>query len=239
MFYKSIAEVYDYIFPKNAKQLEFIEKLSFISENDKILDIGCATGNLTEIVFTKCKNVIGIDLDDDLISIAKEKSNEKISYKKMNMLNLSNNFEKNSIDKIISFGNTLVHLPDRDNVKSYFESVFNVLKEDGAFLVQIINYNRIINQNINHLPTINNEHVEFVRNYVYDPNNKSIEFKTKLTIKSTGQIIENNIPLLTLTKEELETFLLDAGFKNIKFYGSLDNKELTDSSIPLLFSCSK
>ena len=67
MFYESIAKVYDYIFPKNRKQLEFVESIKKISIEEKILDIGCATGNLTELLGEKTGNVVGIDLDKELL----------------------------------------------------------------------------------------------------------------------------------------------------------------------------
>lgn len=237
MFYQSIAQVYDYIFPKNKKQLEFLKNIITFNSEDKILDIGCATGNLTELLSTVSKNVIGVDLDSELLSIARKKSNNE--FKNLNMLLINKEFENESINKIISFGNTLVHLPSKEDVKNYFKAVYEVLKINGDFVVQIINYDRIINNNISNLPTINNDHVKFVRDYVYHKEKKYFEFITELTIKSTNQEIKNNIPLLALTQDEIKSILEDVGFKKITFYGGLNKQKLTDSSIPLLFSCKK
>jgi glycine/sarcosine N-methyltransferase len=240
MFYKSIANVYDYIFPQNRKQLEFIESISLIETNDSILDIGCATGNLSELLSEKSNFVTGIELDEDLISIAKRKSkSNNITYKHTNMLFLNEHFEDNSIDKIISFGNTLVHLPSRDNVKDFFNIVYSLLKKNGSFIVQIINYDRIINQNINNLATIDNDNIKFVRKYKYNENNGSVDFITELLIKKNNQLIRNNIQLLALKKDEIKKYLEKAKFKDVKFYGSLNVDGLTDDSVPLLFSGKK
>ena len=120
MFYESIAKVYDYIFPKNRKQLEFIECIEKIKTKEKILDIGCATGNLTELLGERTENVIGIDLDRELIKEAKLK-NPRLIFENMNMLEIDKSFEENSFNRIVSFGNTLVHLDNIGEIKVFFE----------------------------------------------------------------------------------------------------------------------
>ena len=147
MFYESIAKVYDYIFPKNRKQLEFVESIKKISIEEKILDIGCATGNLTELLGEKTGNVVGIDLDKELLKEAKDK-HPNLNFENMNMLEVNEKFEENSFDRVVSFGNTLVHLDSREEVEEFFQKVYKTLKFNGFFIVQIINYNRIIEKNI-------------------------------------------------------------------------------------------
>lgn len=231
MFYQSIADVYDYIFPQNKMQLTFLSNIIDFKLEDKVLDIGCATGNLTDLLSNHCQ-VTGLDLDQDLLKKAKEKYTHRFIHK--NMLEIN---DLGPFDHIVSFGNTLVHLPDRNSVEYFFQTVHKSLSPGGSFTIQIINYDRIVNQKINHLPTIDNETIKFVRDYDIHP--LSVDFKTQLTIKSTMQIIENSIPLLTLGKAELETYLKEAGFKNIQFYGGLNRKALEDHDIPLLFTCKK
>ena len=195
MFYESIAKVYDYIFPKNRKQLEFVESIKKISIEEKILDIGCATGNLTELLGEKTGNVVGIDLDKELLKEAKDK-HPNLNFENMNMLKINEKFEENSFDRVVSFGNTLVHLDSREEVEEFFQKVYKTLKFNGFFIVQIINYNRIIEKNIKNLPTIDNEKVKFVRDYEYDKSIGKVDFITELTIKEANLNIKNNIKLL-------------------------------------------
>ena len=52
-----------------------------VSENDTVLDIGCGNGALTYDVAKKAKRVVGIDLNEKNISIAKRKySRENMEY---------------------------------------------------------------------------------------------------------------------------------------------------------------
>ena len=238
MFYESIAKVYDYIFPKNRKQLEFVESIKKISNEEKILDIGCATGNLTELLGEKTGNVVGIDLDKELLKEAKDK-HPNLNFENMNMLKINEKFEENSFDRVVSFGNTLVHLDSREEVEEFFQKVYKTLKFNGFFIVQIINYNRIIEKNIKNLPTIDNEKVKFVRDYEYDKSIGKVDFITELTIKEANLNIKNNIKLLALTKIEIQKFLGEIGFRNIEFYGDFEGRELSDNSEAVIFVAQK
>ena len=238
MFYESIAKVYDYIFPKNRKQLEFVESIKKISNEEKILDIGCATGNLTELLGEKTRNIVGIDLDKELLKEAKYK-HPNLNFENMNMLKINEKFEENSFDRVVSFGNTLVHLDSREEVEEFFQKVYKTLKFNGFFIVQIINYNRIIEKNIKNLPTIDNEKVKFVRDYEYDKSIGKVDFITELTIKEANLKIKNNIKLLALTKVEIQKFLGETGFRNIEFYGDFEGRELSDNSEALIFVAQK
>ncbi len=238
MFYESIAKVYDYIFPKNRKQLEFVESIKKISIEEKILDIGCATGNLTELLGEKTRNIVGIDLDKELLKEAKEK-HPNLNFENMNMLKINEKFEENSFDRVVSFGNTLVHLDSREEVEEFFQKVYKTLKFNGFFIVQIINYNRVIEKNIKNLPTIDNEKVKFVRDYEYDKSIGKVDFITELTIKEANLNIKNNIKLLALTKIEIQKFLGETGFRNIEFYGDFEGRELSDNSEALIFVAQK
>ena len=238
MFYESIAKVYDYIFPKNRKQLEFVESIKKISIEEKILDIGCATGNLTELLGEKTGNVVGIDLDKELLKEAKDK-HPNLNFENMNMLEVNEKFEENSFDRVVSFGNNLVQLDSREEVEEFFQKVYKTLKFNGFFIVQIINYNRIIEKNIKNLPTIDNEKVKFVRDYEYDKSIGKVDFITELTIKEANLNIKNNIKLKKKKKIEIQKFLGEIGFRNIEFYGDFEGRELSDNSEAVIFVAQK
>ncbi|MBN2796575.1 MAG: class I SAM-dependent methyltransferase [Clostridia bacterium] len=235
MFYESIARVYDYIFPQNVNQLNFIESIKPIEASEKILDIGCATGNLTELLSSKTNHAIGLDLDRVLLDYARIKY-PNLEFIEENMLNITEICTQ-PYDRIVSFGNTLVHLDSVFEVEKFFRSVYQVLKTDGLFIVQMINYDRILDQNIDRLPTLDNDNIRFER--LYSLKRDHIQFDTKLVIKAEQLEIENSILLLPLRKDTLHYLLNQIGFKEIAFYGTLSGDPLNINSIPLIFSCKK
>lgn len=237
-FYQSIAEYYDSIFPTNPTQADFIYSLTDSPINEKeILDIGCGTGNLSILIAKKFKQVTAIDLDNEMLDIAEEKSTENnIDFKNINMLSISEIFMPNSFDVVSCFGNTLVHLNSTDQISSFFENVKTVLKPNGKFLIQIINYDRILEKNIDHLPTIEKNNIKFERLYSYDNDANRISFETILTDKTSDNKIINEIYLIPLRKKEIENLLINAGFSDIEFYGNFKRDKLTLDSTPLILS---
>ncbi|WP_321298486.1 class I SAM-dependent methyltransferase [Marinifilum fragile] len=236
-FYQSISKYYQYIFPLNKMQLDFIGKNHPQAKDQlSILDIGCAIGDLSMELAKTYQKVIGIDLDKGMIdqAIRKGKNYKNLEFHLQNMLELDTAFESNSFDIIACFGNTLVHLNSDDEVLQFFQNAKAVLKKDGKLLFQIINYDRIIDQKIDHLPTIENDVIKFERNYKYHPSQEKVDFETILSIKENKNSIRNCIALLALRKSKVEELLQKAGFTNISFFGNFKRENLTENSMPLI-----
>jgi 2-polyprenyl-3-methyl-5-hydroxy-6-metoxy-1,4-benzoquinol methylase len=236
-FYESISKYYHQIFPLNKTQIDFIGKSHHQAAKQlSILDIGCAIGDLSLKLAESYQKVIGIDLDKGMIdrAITKGKSSENLDFQLQNMLELDTAFGSNSFDIIACFGNTLVHLNSDEEVLHFFKNAKAVLKKDGKLLFQIINYDRIIDQKIDHLPTIENEDIKFERNYKYHSSLGKVDFETILTIKDSGKKISNCIDLLAVRKSTIESLLKSAGFTNILFFGNFNRETFTENSVPLI-----
>ena len=235
-FYESISDLYDFIFPLNPAQTGFV-KTCFTEFGQKtILDVGCGTGNLSIALSTDCKEIYGIDPDLSMLEIAKEKAGRdhpNLHFSPHGMLDIAPQFS--DIDAILCFGNTMVHLSSETEVSDFLQQARKALTPRGKLLVQIINYDRILDKAIQGLPGIENDKISFVRRYNYLPAENSIEFETTLTIKDNGQQIHNLIHLLPIRKSSLDVLLKNAGFKSVKYYGNFKKDALTSDSVPLVF----
>jgi len=237
-FYKSIVPNYDDIFPYNSIQKDFVLSTSDGQNQEKhILDIGCGTGNLTLELSTCFKNVVGIDYDLDMIRLAKSKADgygTNIKFSCMNMLEIKNHFHPAEFDLILSFGNTLVHLKNVNEVRCFLDKTKKILKPGGKLLLQIVNFNRILKENIRSLPLIENDRIKFERYYHYNRQQRVIDFKTILTVKKENRIIKNSVQLYPLLKKEFEDILKNVGFEKVFFYGGFKKEGFTQHSIPLI-----
>lgn len=239
-FYASIANLYDYIFPLSPAQVNFaVEKIDDI-KNKHLLEVGCGTGNLTLAIAEHCKTIVGVDLDSEMLSLATNKSKKgNIIFHEENMLFLDTLFSSNSFDGIICFGNTIVHLDSLSEIESFLRNCHLILKEKGKLLLQLINYERILNEQVDHLPTLENSTILFERNYDYLKSKHKINFKTKLFYKPNNEMIENEQFLFPITKNELLQLLKNNGFEVQKCFGNFKGEKLDENSVPLIIEAQK
>lgn len=234
-FYQQIAPYYHHIFKINVNQVEFI-RLKLPDSGCKVLDIGCGIGTLSFELTKYYKNVLGIDMDAEMIraaSIKNKDDSKSIQFQQKSMLELVAFIDKKSVEGIICFGNTLVHLNSLDQIANFLKQSKAILKSKGKLLIQIVNYDRILENNTKQLPIIENDEILFERNYCFRKSENKIDFNTRLTVKSTQQIIENSIELLPLLKNELTLLFKNAGFENYNYYGNF-NQELYTNNSPAL-----
>lgn len=233
-FYQAISKHYREIFPLNPMQSNFV-KGSFSSLREKtLLDVGCGKGDLVLDLSTSIGLLTGIDLDSSMLEDARAAASGNTTFMRLDMMKLRKQFGEGSFDGLLCFGNTLVHLPNQLSISDFLQQARIVLKGEGKLLLQIINYDRILDQDVRSLPTIETENCSFVRNYLYDSKAHLVDFETRLIIKASGESILNNIRLYPLRKAELHSMLLDAGFSSISYFGNFRRDPLERNSIPLV-----
>lgn len=236
-FYTRISDYYNHIFPLNKNQLPFVQSCS--TNAKKVLDIGCGTGGLAVELSDVFDSVIGIDINNEMIEIAiANNKNTNLEFAIGGMLDIDRQFGNSMFDTVLCFGNTIVHLSNIDEIQLFFQKVKQVLAPDGKFLFQIISYDNVLDNNLNGLPTIENDIIKFERHYKLD-NDNLIDFSTILTIKKTGEVIRNTVKLFPVRKEQVEKALRNVGFKEIQVFSSFTKIKYDQSSLPLIFECSK
>lgn len=251
-FYTSIADLYDEIFPYKPPQKTFVESFKVHGPDSTLLDVGCGTGSLTLNMAESFETVIGIDPDKEMLEKANLKALKfkadrrnqleelgKWVFLQNGMLDLSTEFAPNSFNAILCFGNTLVHLSTLEEVKEFLVQAFEVLKPGGFLMIQIINYDRIIDQGLTGLSTLENENVKFERVYEYESQPVLVNFQTTLTVKESGEVIENEISLLALRPKQLREMLVETGFANLLEFGSFKKEAFGEDSQPYLLVAGK
>jgi glycine/sarcosine N-methyltransferase len=235
-FYKELSKVYDIVFPKDEKTLNFL--LKDLKSNSKILDLACGTGTYSLSLALKGHRVDAIDLDEEMIQLAKGKGGLYANFTHGDMTKLQEEFQGKRYDLVYCIGNSIVHLKNKEKIERFIQDIYEVLTEEGALTVQIVNYNRIIKHDIKALPTIERPEkgVKFIRNYNYKQEEETVEFKTELIINKNGreEVHENSVDLIALQKDEVKDMLHKAGFKDLEVYGSFSEEEFNDESFALV-----
>jgi len=240
IFYTSISKYYSEIFPFNPMQLKFVTNKLDELPGKHILDIGCATGELSFQLAEGGADATGIDLNEDLLQQAiSNKKHKGLSFQQGNMLELKQDFNPQQFDAVLCFGNTLVHLNSESHVLQMLEGAYTVLKPGGKLLLQLLNYDHICSEPVEALPVIDTENIRFIRRYNFADDSELIGFQTDLEIKAVNRIVSNETPLLALKSETLKTLLEKAGFQNIQFYANFKQEPKGGDHLPLVVSCEK
>lgn len=215
-FYRDFSNYYDQIFPTDEKTVESFVNL--FHPQGHLLDIGCGAGGYAFELAKKGYLVDAIDFDEGMIQIAKQKQkslNIPVNFKQGNMLELD---FLDKYDGLYCIGNTLVHLPTEMDIFKALGQMYDALKPSGVLIFQIVNYDRILDQNITSLPTLKAPNIEFIRDYeLYQG---KILFKT--TLKTKDATYHNTVELLPMRQSELFKMMTQIGFHEVRSFGRFD-----------------
>lgn len=237
-FYSEIVEAYDSIFPYNESQLFFVEAACDGSLASKtILDIGCGTGSLSIAMGRRSAKVRSFDFDKEMVAKADEKRPQALDllFQQGDMRLVGEYFQPVVFDVALCFGNTLVHLQSLIEVEAMIKGTSMRLKGGGKFLLQILNYDRIIGEDVKSLPTISAEPYSFIRNYHHRADGK-VDFETIL--KTPQRVIRNTVPLLMIRHNQLMD-MLQKYFSKVDYYGGFNKADWSESSFHLVVEATK
>lgn len=251
-FYSEFSKNYDKIFPLNSKKLSLLDNmfkdLATTRNSIHLLDIGCGTGNYALALAKLGYQLEAVDLDSEMIALAKAKAatedskDLKLKFHNLNMLALAKEFKPGSFQGAYIIGNVLVHLTESE-IKQFLKITAGLLVKDAKLFIQIVNYDRILDLNLAGLPTIysNDNSLYFTRNYEYQKEENTIFFETKLIDNLTDNLLfQNKVALYPLRQQELMANLKEAGFKVLASYGSSKGTSYKKlSSVPLIISAQK
>ncbi|WP_070120993.1 class I SAM-dependent methyltransferase [Bacillus marinisedimentorum] len=231
-FYEMLTEAYDVIFPLNPKQIEFIA--SHISPPARVVDVGAGTGIAAVELAAMGFEVTALEPEAGFAEQIKDKAAKQqaaVEVIQDDMRRLKENVT-GRFDSIICIGNTLAHLRDRGQIKQMLADFHSLLKESGVLIIQVVNYDHVLQYEQYELPAINRpgHNVSFQR--TYDVGENEIHFHGKLT--AGGTTAENDLTLFPLTKEILHSGFEDAGFTSIRYAGAFDGRPHTPDAPALI-----
>jgi ubiquinone/menaquinone biosynthesis C-methylase UbiE len=134
--YKELAQYYDLIYSwkdykKEARKIKKLIKKWKISGNTKLLDVGCGTGS--HLKYLKDSFICtGIDLNDEMLKIAKSKLNE-VNFIQADMINF--NLE-DKFDIITCLFSAIGHVKTYDNLEKTIHNFANHLKSGGIVIIE-------------------------------------------------------------------------------------------------------
>lgn len=138
--YDKFAKVYD-IYMENIPYdkwteytIEIFNKHNLPKTTGIIAELGCGTGNMTKRLYEKGFDMIGIDISEQMLMVAREKSDQNILYLEQDMTE----FELyGTVDAIVSYCDSINYITSEDELLTVFKLVNNYLDINGLFVFDI------------------------------------------------------------------------------------------------------
>lgn len=245
--YTSFAKVYD-LFMDNVpydKWCKYVLKLlkQFNITEGIVLDLGCGTGTLTELLADAGFDMIGIDNSDEMLDIATEKkiqSGHDILY----LLQDMREFELyGTVRAIISICDSINYILNYEELVKVFSLVNNYLDTDGIFIFDLntkYKYKELLG---NTTIAENREKSSFIwENYYYDEEAIN-EYDLTLFIQKEGHSYEKFVEThyqKIYSIEEIQSALKESGLKYITAYDAFtSNSPHEESERIYIIACKK
>jgi len=140
--YEDFASVYD-IFMDNVDYdmwVEYIHKLwnKYQVSPKLIAELGCGTGNITERLAQKGYDMIGIDISEEMLMVAREKAQEKELGNILYLLQDMTEFELyGTVDVVLSLCDSINYITEYEDIVQVFKLVNNYLDPNGLFIFDL------------------------------------------------------------------------------------------------------
>lgn len=134
-----LSQVYDEILGDKEGTLQYADFINRYRVKGPLLECACGSGDLLSLLSQSDDDVIGIDLDEQMIQVAKKKYS--LNVQKQNMLDLSG---LNNFSTIVCVGDSLNYLSSIEDVRTFFSEVFDHLTQDGVFIFDTHTLDRLV-----------------------------------------------------------------------------------------------
>lgn len=185
--YTSFASVYD-TFMDNIPYEEWAEYLmellkEYGIQDGLVLDLGCGTGNMTELLAGAGYDMIGIDNAEEMLEIAMEKR-EKSGHDILYLLQDMREFELyGTVRAIVSICDSINYITDEEDLLEVFRLANNYLDPQGIFIFDfntVYKYSEVLgNQTI----AEDRDECSFIWDNYYYEDEQMNEYELSLFIK--------------------------------------------------------
>lgn len=239
--YTNFATVYD-MFMDNVPYDEWGEYVhSLLKEyniNDGlVLDLGCGTGNITEILASKGYDMIGVDYSEDMLNVAQEKkieSGHDILYLNQDM----REFELyGTVRAVVSICDSINYITDKEDLLTVFKLVNNYVDQYGVFIFDM-NTEYKYSMMGEDVIAENRENGSFIWENYYDSEEKINEYDLTLYIEDNeGKYdrYEETHVQRAYAIDEVKELLEQAGLKFLKCFDAFTRNEPNETSERVYF----
>lgn len=235
--YTSFAAVYD-MFMDNIPYEEWCEYLtSLLQENGVLdgllLDLGCGTGSLTELLAKKGYDMIGVDISGDMLQLAMEKR-ERSGADILYLLQDMREFELfGTVRAVVSICDSMNYILSLEELTQVFRLVNNYLDPSGVLIFDLnteYKYREILGTS-----TIaeDREESSFIWENDYQEEDRINEYDLTLFIQEEGELYrkyQETHYQRAYSLEEVKAAIREAGMEFVTAYDAFTREPAREDS---------
>ena len=240
--YGRFAGVYD-IFMDNVNYGEWTDYIieALVQDGIKdglVLELGCGTGTVTEMLADAGYDMIGIDNSEEMLAEAMEKrveSGQDILY----LLQDMQEFELyGTVRAVVSVCDSLNYITDRDELRHVFELVNNYLDPEGIFLFDMNTVHKYRDLLGDTTIAENRDEGSFIWDNSYDEEEGLNYYELAVFLPREDGLYEKSEEVhcqKAYPQEEIETLIKEAGMELLAVYDAYTLNPATEDSERLFF----
>lgn len=198
----------------------------------RILDLGCGTGEHSRFLAAQGFDVIGVDASPSMIDKARETPVPENLQLVLGDIGELEALVEGPFDGAICLGNTLPHVQGRRALAAFASALRRRLRDGGAFVLQILNYEKIFERQQRFLPLNFREGAEpgeeavFLRLMTLHEDGSLIFTPSTLRLRPDADpplevVSSRSVPLHGWRRKEIEEALETAGFDHLDLFGTV------------------
>ncbi len=208
-------------------EVDFIQKMVGVSAPAKLLDVPCGGGRHSLALAAVGFQMTAVDISSDFLKASRAGAARRqltVAWEQRDMRDLP---WRQEFDGAFCFGNSFGYYDDAGNA-AFLKAVSRVLKPGARFLMDCGGLAETI------FPTFQDRNwfqagdIKFLRNARYDPERGRID--TEYTLIRDGRTEARTASHRIYTYRELSQLLKEAGFTDLKAFGSLTQEPFGLSS---------
>lgn len=243
MSYERFAFVYDLLM-EDVPYDKWIDRLIEMKniyqvEGTKVLDIACGTGEFTVRLAQQGFDVTGVDLSEEMLSIARDKAEEakvSVPFYHQNMVELDTGEQ---FDSIVIFCDSLNYLPEEEDVQKTFANIYEQLKQGGLFMFDVHSVYKMEHIFANQTFAHTDEDVSYIWNSFVGDVPYSAEHELTFFVRDEESDLyerfEEDHYQRTYPIDTYKIWLEKAGFTIKQILGDLEGEEPSATSERILF----
>ncbi|WZL74482.1 class I SAM-dependent methyltransferase [Clostridiaceae bacterium 35-E11] len=243
--YGAFAYVYDQLMKDVDYEgwVEYIEKIfkryKLVPSN--IAELACGTGNITNRLAAKGYNLLGVDISEDMLSMAQEKAADmdiEVIYLNHDMREMMLPTE---LDVILCICDGINYIVEPKDLTRVFVAVYQHLKENGLFIFDISSHYKLKNILGNHTYAENLQKVSYIWENYFDEKRNICDFDLTIFVEE-GRLYkkyEESHSQRAYKENEIIEKLMQTNFRKIEAFDAFTFEEPREESERIYFVCQK